>query len=88
MADFKKTTATAKAKVAQAEIEAFKARLEAIEEILQGAPPLDVLTLCARAVGRSRPDLLRCPRRRIRGGISAGFGRVHYRRPASGRSRG
>ena len=29
MADFKKTIATAKAKVAKAEIEAFKARLEA-----------------------------------------------------------
>ena len=36
MADFKKTIAAAKAKVADAETEAFMARLEAIEAILQG----------------------------------------------------
>ena len=39
MANFKKTIATAKAKVAKAEIEAFTARLEAIDAILQDAAP-------------------------------------------------
>ena len=58
MADFKKTIATAKAKVAKAESEAFKARLEALDAILQDAAPHDVLTLCARPLG-SCPDLLR-----------------------------
>ena len=56
MADFKKTIATAKAKVAKAESEAFKARLEALDAILQDAAPHDVLTLCARALAEvARP---------------------------------
>jgi hypothetical protein len=50
MANFKKTVATAKAKVTKAESLAFAARLEAIEAILQGAPPHDVLTLCVHAM--------------------------------------
>jgi hypothetical protein len=37
MTGFKKITATAKAKVAEAETKAFIARLEAIDAILQGA---------------------------------------------------
>ena len=45
MASFKKTIATAKAKVAKAESEAFNARLEAI----------DVLTLCAQALAAIAP---------------------------------
>jgi hypothetical protein len=49
MANFKKTVATAKAKVAKAENEAFTARLEAIDAILQDAAPHDVLALCALA---------------------------------------
>jgi hypothetical protein len=56
MADFKKTVATAKAKVAKAEIEAFTARLEAIDAILQDASSHDVLTLCARALAEVVPN--------------------------------
>ena len=56
MADFNKTVNTARAKIASAEIEAFKARLEAIETILQDAAPHDVLTLCARALSEVVPD--------------------------------
>jgi hypothetical protein len=55
MANFKKTVATAKAKVAKADAEAFAARLEAIEAILQGAPPHDVLTLCVHAIAEVAP---------------------------------
>ena len=56
MADFKKTIATAKAKVAKAEIEAFTARSEAMVAILQDASPHDVLMLCARALAEVAPD--------------------------------
>jgi hypothetical protein len=38
MANFKKTIATARAKVADAEARAFMARLDAIDAILKGAP--------------------------------------------------
>jgi hypothetical protein len=55
MADFKKTVATAKAKIAKAESLAFAARLEAIDAILQGAPPHDVLTLCVHAIAEVAP---------------------------------
>jgi hypothetical protein len=55
MADFKKTVATAKAKVAKAESLAFAARLEAIEAILQDAPPHDVLTLCVHSLAEIAP---------------------------------
>ena len=41
MANFKKTIATARAKVAEADAKAFQARFEAIEAILQGAPRRD-----------------------------------------------
>jgi hypothetical protein len=53
--DFKKTIATAKAKVADANTKAFMARLEAIDEILTGAPPHDVLMLCAHALAAAAP---------------------------------
>ena len=56
MADFKKTVATAKATVAKAEIEAFAARMEAIDAIPQDASPHDVLTLCARALADVVPN--------------------------------
>jgi hypothetical protein len=56
MPNFKKTIATAKAKVAKAEIEAFTARAEAMVAILQDAPPHDVLVLCARALAEVAPD--------------------------------
>ena len=55
MTDFKKTIATAKARVADAETQAFMARLEAIEAILQGATPHDVVTLCAHALAAVAP---------------------------------
>ena len=56
MADFKKTFATARAKISKAEIEVYAARLEAIDEILRDASPNDVLTLCARALAEVAPD--------------------------------
>ena len=55
MTAFKKTIATAKAKVAEAELEAFAARLEAIDAILEDATPHDVLTLCAHALAAAAP---------------------------------
>jgi hypothetical protein len=55
MASFKKTLATAKAKVADAETKAFMARLEAIDVIMQNATPHDVVTLCAHALAAVAP---------------------------------
>jgi hypothetical protein len=55
MPNFKKTIATAKAKVADAETKAFMARLEAIDAILQGATPHDVVALCAHAIAAVAP---------------------------------
>ena len=55
MASFKKIIATAKARVADAETKAFMARLEAIDAILQGATPHDVLMLCAHALAVAAP---------------------------------
>jgi hypothetical protein len=55
MTDFKKTIATAKAKVADAETRAFMARLEAIDAILEGATPDDVVALCAHALAAVAP---------------------------------
>ena len=51
MANFKKTIATARAKVAEADAKAYQARFEAIEAILQGAAPRDVM-ICARTPSR------------------------------------
>ena len=55
MTKFKKVIATAEAKVAKAEAEAFAARLEAIEAILQNASEYDVLMLCARVLATVVP---------------------------------
>jgi hypothetical protein len=55
MPDFKKTLVAAKAKVAKAELEAFAARLEAIDVIVQDATPHDVLRLCAHALAGVAP---------------------------------
>jgi hypothetical protein len=55
MPSFKKTVDTAKAKVADANTKAFMARLEAIDAILQGATPHDVLALCAHAIAAVAP---------------------------------
>jgi hypothetical protein len=56
MANFKKTVATARAKVAEADAKAFQARFEAIEAILQGASPHDVMMLCAHALAAVAPN--------------------------------
>ena len=56
MTKFKKVIATAEAKVAKAEAEAFAARLEAIEAILQNASEYDALMLCARVLATVVPD--------------------------------
>jgi hypothetical protein len=53
---FKKLIADAKAKVADAETNAFMARLEAIDAILEGAAPHDVMMLCAHALASVAPD--------------------------------
>jgi hypothetical protein len=52
---FKKLIADAKAKVADAETNAFMARLEAIDAILEGAAPHDVMMLCAHALASVAP---------------------------------
>jgi hypothetical protein len=56
MAYFKKTIATARAKVAEADAKAFQARFEAIEAILQGAPVHDVVALCVHALAAVAPN--------------------------------
>ena len=56
MARFKKTVDATKEKIAKAEMEAFEARLEAIDAILQGAAPHDVLSLCAHALAEVAPN--------------------------------
>src|SRR3974390_1774448 len=56
MANSKKTIATARAKVAEADAKAFQARFEEIEAILQGAAPHDVMTLCAHALAAVAPN--------------------------------
>ena len=56
MANFKKTIATARAKVAAADAKAFQARFEAIEAILEGANPHDVMMLCAHALAAVAPN--------------------------------
>jgi hypothetical protein len=53
--DFTKVIADAKAKVTKAKGEAFTARLEAIDAILQDAEPFDVMMLCARALALAIP---------------------------------
>ena len=55
MASYKKTIAAAKVKVVKAETEAFMARWEAIESILDGADPNDVMLLCAQALAHAAP---------------------------------
>jgi hypothetical protein len=56
MTNFKKTIETARAKVAKADAKAFQARFEAIEAILQGASPHDVMMLCAHALAAVVPN--------------------------------
>jgi hypothetical protein len=54
-ADFTKVIADARAKVAKAQTDAFMARLEAVDTILEDAEPYDVLMLCAHALAHAMP---------------------------------
>jgi hypothetical protein len=54
-ADFTKVIADARAKVARAKTEAFMARLEAIDTILEDAEPYDLLMVCAHALAHAMP---------------------------------
>jgi hypothetical protein len=54
-ADFTKVIADAGAKVAKAKTDAFIARLEAIDTILEDAEPYDVLMVCAHALAHAIP---------------------------------
>jgi hypothetical protein len=54
-ADFAKAIADARAKVARAKTDAFMARLEAIDTILEDAEPYDVLMVCAHTLAHAMP---------------------------------
>jgi hypothetical protein len=54
-ADFTKTIADARAKVAKAKTDAFIARLEAVDTILEDAEPYDVLMVCAHVLAQVIP---------------------------------
>ena len=53
--DFTKVIADAKTKVAKAKTDAFMARLEAVDTILEDAEPYDVLTVCAHVLAQVIP---------------------------------
>ena len=53
--DFTKVIADAGTKVAKAKTDAFIARLEAIDTILEDAEPYDVLMVCAHALAHAIP---------------------------------
>jgi hypothetical protein len=53
--DFTKVIADARAKVAKAKTDAFMARLEAIDTILEDAEPYDVLMVCAHTLAHAMP---------------------------------
>jgi hypothetical protein len=55
MANFRKPVARAKAKIAKAAAAAFMARLEAIDTILDGADPSDIMLLAARVLAHAAP---------------------------------
>ena len=55
VADFTKIIADARAKVAKAKTDAFMARLEAIDTLLEDAEPYDVLMVCAQALAHAFP---------------------------------
>jgi hypothetical protein len=54
-ADFAKVIADARAKVARAKTDAFMARLEAADTILEDAEPYDVLMVCAHVLAQVMP---------------------------------
>jgi hypothetical protein len=53
--DFTRVIADARAKVARAKTDAFMARLEAIDTILEDAEPYDVLMVCAHVLAQVMP---------------------------------
>ena len=53
--DFTKVVADARAKVARAKTDAFIARLEAADTILEDAEPYDVLMVCAHVLAQVVP---------------------------------
>jgi hypothetical protein len=53
--DFTRVIADARAKVARAKTDAFMARLEAIDTILEDAEPYDVLMMCAHVLAQVMP---------------------------------
>jgi hypothetical protein len=54
-ADFTKVIADARTKVARAKTDAFMARLEAIDGILEEAEPYEVLMVCAHTLAHAMP---------------------------------
>jgi hypothetical protein len=54
-ADFTKVIADASKKVAKAKTDAFEARLEAVDTILEDAEPYDVLLVCAQVLAHAFP---------------------------------
>jgi hypothetical protein len=54
-ADFTEVIAEARTKVARAKTNAFMARLEAIDTILEDAEPYDLLMVCAHALAHAMP---------------------------------
>ncbi|HWZ73754.1 MAG TPA: hypothetical protein VN326_20035 [Casimicrobiaceae bacterium] len=54
-ADFTKIVADARAKIGRAKTEAFMARLDAINTILEDAEPYDVLVVCAHVLAQVIP---------------------------------
>jgi len=54
-ADFTQAIADARAKVAKAKTDVFMARLDAIDTILAGAEPYDVLMVCAHVLAQVIP---------------------------------
>jgi hypothetical protein len=55
MPNFKKPVADARTKIAKAEADAFVARLEALDAILDGAKPSDIMLLAAHALAHAAP---------------------------------
>ena len=53
--DFTKVVADSRAKVSRAKTDAFMARLEAIDTILEDAEPYDVLMVCAHVLAQLMP---------------------------------
>jgi hypothetical protein len=55
MAEFKKPVVRAQKKVAKAQADIFVARMEAIDSILEGADPDDIMLVCVTALAEVAP---------------------------------